>query len=280
VSQCSNLPNDVTSATVAVCNLIKSHPVHAQPELFHNLATLLGSDLDAINVCIESGQQSASAMKMLLQAISRTESRHPRDPSATATILLNLCHSSCRDVSTSMLLGVAAINKTMTNPSKLFPRFCTNPAIALLWQHANNSPRECFDSMIANLNDDACHELFGDGVTPCVLRSLLPAYVALCDQRTIDCEESMIAIPEHQLTACLSVKDGNGMCDPQCAALISQLSSGQQCFERTAAVREALAQISNSTCSDSGKQETTIQLCMSCLDVYLSYVAFLSLYCP
>ncbi len=113
--------------------------------------------------------------------------------------------------------------------------------------------------MITNLNDDACHELFGDGVTPCVLRSLLPAYVALCDQRTIDCEELMLAIPEHQLTECLLVQEGNGMCDPQCASLLSQLTSGQQCFERTAAVREALAQISYSTCSDSGKQEPATQ---------------------
>lgn len=258
--QCSNLPNATTSATVAVCNLIKAHPVNAQPAIIRSLATLLGSDLDAINVCVESSHQSASALKMLLRAISRTESRHPQDPAASATILLNLCFSSCRDVSTSTLLGVAAVNKTMTDPGKLLSRFCTNPAIALLWQHANTSPRECFDSMIANFNDEALHDFFGDGVTPCVLRSLLPAYLALCDQRTIDCEELMLSIPEHQMNACLLVKDANGMCGPQCAALINQLSSGQQCFERTAAVREALAQLSNSTCGDSGKQELAINV--------------------
>jgi hypothetical protein len=209
--------------------------------------------LDATTVCIESSHPSASAMKMLLQAISRTESRHPRDPAAAATRLLNTCYSSCRNVSTATLLGVAAINKTMTNVRKLMPSFCTNPAIALLWQHANNSPRECFDSMIANFNDDDLHDLFGGGVTTCVLRSMLPAYVSLCDQRTIECEELMLSIPDHQLNSCLLMQDAQGVCDSQCATLVKQLSSGQQCFERTAAVREALAQISNSTCADSGK---------------------------
>ena len=264
MSQCfyflhSIMPNAATSATIAVCNLINAYPINAQAGIIRNLATLLGSDLSAINVCVESSQQSASAMKMLLQAISRTESRHPRDPAATATLLLNLCFSSCRDVSTSMLLGLAAVIKTTTKPSKLPSRFCTNPAFALLWQHANNAPRECFESMITNLNHEALHEVFGVGVTPCVLRSLLPAYVALCDQRTIDCEEMILTIPDHQMNSCLLTKDVNHMCDPQCTALVKQLSSGERCFERTAAVQEALSQVSNSTCSDSCKQEPATQ---------------------
>jgi hypothetical protein len=256
MTQCFNLPSAATSATIAVCSLIKSHPINNQA-IIHNLATLLGSDLDTTTVCIESSYPSASAMKMLLQAISRSESRHPRDPAAAATNLLNTCFSSCRNVSTATLLGLSAVIKTMSNPRNMMSSFCTNPAIALLWQHANNSPRECFDSMIANFDDGALLELFGGGVTTCILRSMLSAYVSLCDQRTIECEESMLLIPDHQLKSCLLVQDAKAICDPQCAALVNQLSSGQQCFERTAAVRETLAQISDSTCTDSGEYRLT-----------------------
>jgi hypothetical protein len=149
--------------------------------------------------------------------------------------------------------------------NKFVPRFCTNPALALLWQHANNSPRECFESLVATFDKDMLNALFGNGVTTCVLRSLLPAYISLCDQRTIECEESVQAIPEQQFQSCLLMQGLSRQCDPQCIYLLNQLSSGQKCFERTAAVRETLAQISNLTCSDSGKRQMALHFLLTCL---------------
>jgi hypothetical protein len=250
--QCLQLPKNATSATVAVCNLIKSDRIFA-PAIIRNLATLLGSDFNLINLCLGSHNLSASSMKDLLQAISNTESRDPRDPTATATNFLNVCFSSCRDVSTALLLGGAAVSKTES-------RFCTNPAMALLWQHAMNSPRECFDSLIASLHKDLLRRMFGNGVTTCVLRSLLPAYVALCDQKTIVCEETMLAIPESDLNDCLSVQDIHATCSSQCAALLNKLSSGHRCFERMSAVQETVAQATNRNCADSGTIKSVTHL--------------------
>ena len=195
-------------------------------------------------------------MKMLLQAISNTESRDPRDASATATMLLNLCFSSCRDPSTATLLAVHTTRMVPSAP-QVFSRFCTDPVMALLWQHANNSPRECSDAMIASLDDEALRGIFGRNVTTCVLKTLLPAYVALCDARAIQCEETMLAIPSVELDACKNVYEASRTCSPQCAALANQLATGGRCFESLWSVQEAIAHAANQTCGDSGECVTS-----------------------
>jgi len=83
-----------------------------------------------------------------------------------------------------------------------------------------------------------------------VLRSLLPAYVALCDAKAIQCEETMLAIPKAETDACLPLYQANGTCSPQCAALAGQLSSNK-CFESVWSVQEAIAYAANQSCGDS-----------------------------
>ena len=255
-SQCSQLPNNAASATRAVCGVLKpallaNAPANYTSALLDNLATLLGNDLSPVSVCLESRQNGASAMKALLQAISNTESRDPRDPTAAATNLLNLCFSSCRDTSTATLLGATAVRQMPSGP-QVFSRFCTDPVMALLWQHANNSPRECSDAMISSLDGSALQSIFGRNVTTCVLRSMLPAYVALCDARTIRCEETMLAIPSAEIVACQDMFVEGKTCSSQCALLANQLSSGDKCFESLWSVQEAVAYAANQTCGDSG----------------------------
>jgi hypothetical protein len=231
--------------------LLANAPANYTSALLDNLATLLGNDLSPVSVCLESRQNGASAMKALLQAISNTESRDPRDPTAAATNLLNLCFSSCRDTSTATLLGATAVRQMPSGP-QVFSRFCTDPVMALLWQHANNSPRECSDAMIASLDGSALQSIFGRNVTTCVLRSMLPAYVALCDARTIRCEETMLAIPTAEIVACQDMFVEGKTCSSQCALLANQLSSGDKCFESLWSVQEAVAYAANQTCGDSG----------------------------
>jgi hypothetical protein len=142
-SQCSRLPIGASSATRAVCSHIST--VSAQ-DVFESLATLLSDELNHVAVCMHS---ASVAMKGLLLAISKTESRDPRDPAATATNFLNTCFSSCSDSSISVLLAVATESERLSESgTSIFASFCTNPVMALLWQHASNSPRECSDSLI------------------------------------------------------------------------------------------------------------------------------------
>ena len=250
--QCTRLPCSATAATRAVCAVILSLPAQKDVLLLNVLATFFGNDFSQLAVCLDSRAASAPVMKMMLQAISDTESRDPRDASATATMLLNLCFSSCRGPSTSTFLAAHAVRSLQSAPNVL-SRFCTDPMMALLWQHANNSPRECSDAMIASLDDAALGEVFGRNVTTCVLRSLLPAYVALCDARAIQCEEIVLALPTSEAEECRFLYDVNGICTPKCAALWSQLSTGNKCLESVWSVQEAVAYAANQTCGDSGE---------------------------
>jgi hypothetical protein len=191
-------------------------------------------------------------MKHLLLAISRTESRDPRDPAATATNLLNTCFSSCSDSSIAVLVAVAAESerRSQAGPS-VYASFCTNPVFALLWQHASNSPRECSDSLITTVS----HKI---GMTPCALRSLLPTYVSLCDAHAIHCEETVLAVPVAEAKACDSVIETSDPCSSDCAAFVHKFASGSRCLESMAANQEVLAHVVNQTCSDSGEHEESL----------------------
>jgi len=65
-------------------------------------------------------------------------------------------------------------------------------------------------------------------VTTCVLRTLMPAYVALCDKKAIQCEETMLDYSA-EIDACLPSYDVNGTCSPQCARLANNVSSRFEC---------------------------------------------------
>jgi len=107
----------------------------------------------------------------------------------------------------------------------------------------------------------------------------MPAYVALCDQKAIQCEETMLAIPMAVNNECLPLYEANGTCTPQCAQLANDLSSRcvcdsqllvtictaalvlllwlhscSKCFESVWSVQEAIAQAASQTCGDSGER--------------------------
>jgi hypothetical protein len=133
------------------------------------------------------GFTAGSPLHKLLLAISETESRDPRDTTAAATNLLNVCYSACKPASTSVLLALAAESTRIDRqpgPQMFRNNFCTNPLLALLWQHANNSPRECSDSLVSIASSYI-------GLSSCVMRSMLPAYLALCDSKTMQCERTV-----------------------------------------------------------------------------------------
>jgi hypothetical protein len=191
-------------------------------------------------------------MQYLLLAISKTESRDPRDPAATATNLLNTCYSSCADSSIAVLLALAAESesRSQSGPSK-FASFCTNPVMALLWQHASNSPRECSDSLISIVSKKI-------DLTPCALRSLLPTYIALCDAHAIHCEETILAMPAAEANACDRVIETSDACSSDCAAFVHKFASGSRCLESLVSNQEVYAHAVSQTCSDSGKREKSV----------------------
>ncbi len=191
-------------------------------------------------------------MQDLLLAISKTESRDPRDPAATATNLLNTCYSSCADSSIAVLLALAADSerRSQSGPS-MYASFCTNPVMALLWQHASNSPRECSDSLISIVSKEV-------GLTPCALRSLLPTYVALCDAHAIQCEETVLAMPAAEAHACDRMVETSEPCSSDCAAFVHKFASGSRCMESMFSNQEVYAHAVIQTCSDSGKHEKSV----------------------
>jgi hypothetical protein len=251
LSQCFRLSNNVTPATRAVCTLLvdaSTQQPSTLPAIIHSLATLLSRDFSFLAVCLESGTSSAPAMTKLLRAISNTESRDPRDPAAVATNLLNLCHSSCRDSSTATLLAMAVDPATKSRSAPQFVQsFCSNPSIALLWQHANNSPRECSDSMITYVGS----EYNGIGITTCALRSMLPVYVAMCDAQAIQCEQSLLSMAS-EAQACEQSTDGSAACSVKCAAFVANVSSSK-CMENAFSIQEVVAHAAQQSCGDSGK---------------------------
>ncbi len=247
MAQCSPLPFDATSATRAVCNHISEVSAHQPsmlPSYYDSLAALLSSDLNHFQVCLEK----QPSMKFLLRAMSRTDSHDPRDPTATATNLLNICFSSCADSSTTILLAVAADSVAWgrSRSSSVDFSFCTHPLMSLLWQHAINSPRECSDSMISIVSTKL-------RITPCALRSMLPTYVALCDAKSIQCEEAMLAMTPAESVACAVLgQNATVPCSTECAALAHKLS-GSKCMESVFSNEQVLAYVVNETCSESGK---------------------------
>ena len=226
-----------------------SQPSTIHP-LFDSLATLLSRSFNFLAVCLENKAPSAPFMKMLLLAISATESRDPRDPTAIATNLLNLCHSSCSDSSTATLLAMAVdpFRTSRSGPASIVQRFCTSPLSAMLWKHANNSPRECSDSMITYVGSQ-CN---GMGITPCTLSSMLPVYVAMCDAKAIQCEESFLSMTV-EAQACNQTVEGNSACSADCSAFVSKVSSGSKCMESALSIQEVVAHAAQQTCGDSGK---------------------------
>jgi hypothetical protein len=212
----------------------------------YSLAALLGSDLRTVDICLET----LPDMKILLRAIASTESRDPRDPTSRATHMLNLCFSSCREASTATLLGWTAMDSIFMKlmQSGTIPRFCTNPDLALLLQHAKNSPRECFDSLISSLD-------FGQGDTKCVMRSKLSSFLALCDSNAVQCEEKMFSFSAAELNSCDSIVQFNDVCSTECLALVQKLSSVNKCFESHRSISEAFAHFAIANCADSGKQD-------------------------
>jgi hypothetical protein len=218
--------------------------------VFDSLAHLLSTNLSFLAVCLDSNSLSAPAMKKLLLAISATESRDPRDPSAVATNMLNLCHSSCVDSSTATLLAMAVdpLQISRSDP-QIIQSFCTSSVIALLWQHANNSPRECSDSMITYVG----REYNDIGLTTCALRSMLPVYVAMCDAKAIQCEQSLLSMTSAEMQSCGQAMEGNAGCSADCAAFVAKVSSGAKCMENALSIQEVVAHAAQQTCADSGE---------------------------
>jgi hypothetical protein len=140
--------------------------------------------------------------------------------------------------------------RRQSGPS-IYSSFCTNPVMALLWQHASNSPRECSDSLISIVSKKA-------DLTPCALRSLLPTYVALCDAHAIHCEETVLAMPASEAKACDRMVETSEPCSSDCAAFVHKFASGSRCFESLVANQEAYAHAVIQTCADSGKHETSV----------------------
>ena len=90
-------------------------------------------------------------------------------------------------------------------------------------------------------------------MSTCVLRSMLPVYVAMCDAKAIQCEESFHSMTNAEMTACDQTIEGNGACSSECASFVAKVSSGPKCMERIMSIHEVVVHAANQTCSDSGK---------------------------
>jgi hypothetical protein len=146
------------------------------------------------------------------------------------------------------LLGLAADHATSQSKNQMFGSICTSPKMALLWQHANNSPRECSDSMITYVGTSSILA----NMTICALRSILPAYVAICDAKAIQCEELTLAT-DNEAKSCQQMIESNGPCSFECSLYSQKMSTGSKCLENVMSIREVLANVVNQTCADSGK---------------------------
>jgi hypothetical protein len=144
-------------------------------------------------------------------------------------------------------MAVDTVRKSRSGP-QIVQSFCTSPLIALLWQHANNSPRECSDSMITYVGS----EYNVMGMTTCALRSMLPLYVATCDAKAVRCEESLLSMAV-EAQACDQTMEGSAPCSADCAAFVAKVSSGSKCMESALSIHEAVAHAVQQTCGDSGK---------------------------
>jgi hypothetical protein len=178
-------PIGTTTAAPSAPTTEAPHVTTTPPARRHILQTT--TDHPGATAGSPPGFTAGSTLHKLLLAISETESRDPRDTKAAATNLLNVCYSACKPASTSVLLALAAESTRadrQPGPEMFRNNFCTNPLLALLWQHANNSPRECSDSLVSIASSYI-------GVSACVMQSMLPAYLALCDSKTMQCERTV-----------------------------------------------------------------------------------------
>jgi len=158
-SQCTRLPCSATAATRAACVVIGDTPATAQQDasLHVALAALLGNDLSPLGVCIDLKAESANATKMLLQAISNTESRNPRDASAVATILLNLCFTSCRCACVVVCVFEFVCVHLRLHLCLLTPRFRDPSTTTLLAVAATRTPqsRKKYYSLTTEMKTDS-----------------------------------------------------------------------------------------------------------------------------
>ena len=245
ISQCRELTLQASSATRILCSrLMSGHFPSSQ------VATLLSVDLNPLDMCVF---ETDSIMNELLLLISSTESRDPRDPKSPATNFLNICHSACRQSSTAVLLALVSESLRIDQHpgSEMFrDSFCTNPVLALLWQHANNSPRECSDSLISIVS-------YYIGMPACVLRSMLPSYVAMCDAQAVQCEQALLDVAVHANACNVTALHQSAGCTPQCSDYVQKLSnmqmnhSGLRCLESMSSIQEILADNAHKTCSSS-----------------------------
>jgi hypothetical protein len=90
-------------------------------------------------------------------------------------------------------------------------------------------------------------------MTTCALRSMLPVYVAMCDAKAIECEESLLSLTPAEVHACDQTIGGNAPCSSECAAFVTKLSSGSKCAESAFSIQEVVAHAAQKTCADSGK---------------------------
>lgn len=91
------------------------------------------------------------------------------------------------------------------------------------------------------------------GLTACALRSMLPVYVAMCDAKAIQCEESFHSMTAAEMTACDLTINGNGTCSSECASFVAKMSSGPKCMESVFSIHDVVAHAANRTCAGSGK---------------------------
>ncbi len=145
-----------------------------------------------------------------------------------------------------------------SGPYNFVHSFCTNPLMALLWQHANNSPRECSDSMVTYVG--SYYRVMG--LTTCALRSMLPVYVAMCDAKAIECEDSLLSMSPAETQACDQTAMANAPCSSECAAFVAKMSSNSKCAESSFSIQEVIAHAAQKTCADSGKQDQLFLRCM------------------
>jgi hypothetical protein len=197
--------------------------------------------------------QSDSTMKELLLLISNSESRDPRDARAPASNFMNICFSACRDSSAAVLLAVVSesIRTDRHRGHQMFhDSFCSNPVLALLWQHSNNSPRECSDSLISVVSDYM-------GMSSCVLRSALSSYVAMCNAEAVQCEQTLLEVTDPADACNVTTLKHSANCTSHCSDYVQKVSSlpvhisGLKCLESMASIREILADNAYRTCSSS-----------------------------
>jgi hypothetical protein len=81
---------------------------------------------------------------------------------------------------------------------------------------------------------------------------MLPVYVAMCDAKAIQCEESLLSMTA-EAQACNQTVEGNSACSADCSGFVTKVSSGSKCMESALSIQEVVAYAAQQTCGDSGK---------------------------